>query len=182
MPHRLAVVDTSRRLRAVVVVGIVVSLLYLALGACAGSRTHLTVADSPRRLVAATPSTRDMVAHARRSAEPKADTVVIEMRGDANGYVFAPDTVHLHTGDLVTWRMVSGGPHNIAFSREATGDAADVINRNMAVKMAYLSSPMVMNPGEALTVPFNNVPPGTYPYHCIPHLAMGQKGVIIVDP
>jgi len=57
-----------------------------------------------------------------------------------------------------------------------------VINRNMAVKMAYLSSPLLMNPGEALTVPFNNVPPGTYEYHCTPHLAMGQKGVIIVDP
>jgi len=57
-----------------------------------------------------------------------------------------------------------------------------VINRNMAAKMAYLSSPLLMNPGEALTVPFDNVPPGTYAYHCIPHLAMGQKGVIIVDP
>ena len=182
MPHHLAILDTSRRLRSVVVVGIVVSLLDLALGSCAGSRTQLNLADSPSRLVAATRSTPDMVAHARRSAESKADTVVIEMRGDANGYVFAPDTVHIHTGDLVTWKMVSGGPHNIAFSREATGDAADVINRNMAVKMAYLSSPLLMNPGEALTVPFNNVPPGTYEYHCTPHLAMGQKGVIIVDP
>jgi len=123
-----------------------------------------------------------MVAQASRSAEPKRDTVVIAMRGDANGYVFTPDTVHIHTGDLVTWKMVSGGPHNIAFSQAAAGDAADVINRNMAVKMAYLSSPMLMNPGEALTVPFTDVPPGTYEYHCIPHLAMGQKGVIIVDP
>jgi plastocyanin len=52
----------------------------------------------------------------------------------------------------------------------------------MAAKMAYLSSPLLMNPGEALTVPFNNVPPGTYEYHCTPHLAMGQRGVIIVDP
>jgi plastocyanin len=182
MPRHLALLDTSRRLRSLVVVGIVVSLLDLALGACAGSRTQLNLADSPRRLVATTRLTPDRVAHARRSAEPKADTVAIEMRGDANGYVFAPDTVHIHTGDLVTWKMVSGGPHNIAFSREAIGDAADVINRNMAVRMAYLSSPLVMNPGEALTVPFNNVPPGTYAYHCTPHLAMGQKGVIIVDP
>jgi len=181
MPRHLALLDTSRRLPSLVVVGIVVSLLDLALGACAGSRTQLNLADRPSRLVA-TRSTPDMVAHARRSAEPKADTVVIEMRGDANGYVFAPDTVHIHTGDLVTWKMVSGGPHNIAFSREATGDAADVINRNMAAKMAYLSSPLLMNPGEALTVPFNDVLPGTYEYHCTPHLAMGQKGVIIVDP
>jgi plastocyanin len=107
---------------------------------------------------------------------------VIEMRGDANGYVFTPDTVHIHTGDLITWKMVSGGPHNIAFSRAAAGDAADVINRNMAVRIADLSSPMLMNPGEAFTVPFDNVPPGTYAYHCTPHLAMGHKGVIIVDP
>jgi len=78
--------------------------------------------------------------------------------------------------------MVSGGPHNIAFSRAAAGDAADVINRNMAVRMVDLATPLVMNPGEALTVPFDNVPPGAYEYHCIPHLAMGQKGVIIVDP
>ncbi len=107
---------------------------------------------------------------------------MIEMRGGANGYVFTPDTVHIHTGDLITWKMVSGGPHNIAFSRAAAGDAADVINRNMAVRIADLSSPLFMNPGEALTVPFDNVPPGAYAYHCTPHLAMGQKGVIIVDP
>jgi plastocyanin len=182
MPHHLALLDTSRRLRSVVVVGIVVSLLDLALGACAGSRTQLNLAGRPSRLVAAMRSTHDKEAHARRSAEFKADTVVIEMRGDANGYVFTPDTVHIHTGDLVTWKMVSGGPHNIAFSQAAAGDAADVINRNMAAKMAYLSSPLLMNPGEAFTVPFNNVPPGTYEYHCTPHLAMGQRGVIIVDP
>jgi len=101
MPHHLALLDTSRRLRSVVVVGIVVSLLDLALGACAGSRTQLNLADRPSRLVATTRSTPDMVAHATRSAEPKADTVVIEMRGDANGYVFAPDTVQIHSGDLV---------------------------------------------------------------------------------
>jgi plastocyanin len=182
MPHHLALLDTSRRLRSVIVVGIVVSLLDLALGACAGSRTQLNLAGRSSHLVAAMRSTHDKEAHARRSAEFKADTVVIEMRGDANGYVFTPDTVHIHTGDLVTWKMVSGGPHNIAFSQTAAGDAADVINRNMAAKMAYLSSPLLMNPGEALTVPFNNVPPGTYEYHCTPHLAMGQKGVIIVDP
>ena len=182
MPHHLALLDTWRRARSVVVVGIVVGLLDLALGACAGSRTQLNLAGRPSRLVAATRSTHDEETHARRSAEPKADTVVIEMRGDANGYVFTPDTVHIHTGDLITWKMVSGGPHNIAFSRAATGDAADVINRNMAVRIADLSSPLFMNPGEAFTVPFDNVPPGAYGYHCIPHLAMGQKGVIIVDP
>ena len=180
MPRHLARLDTSRRSRSIVVVGIVVSLLDLALGACAESQLNL--AGSPSRLVPATRSTHAMMAHARRRAEPKADTVVIEMRGDANGYVFTPDTVRIHTGDLVTWKMVSGGPHNIAFSQAAAGDAADVINRNMAAKMAYLSSPLLMNPGEALTVPFNDVPPGTYEYHCTPHLAMGQKGVIIVDP
>ena len=182
MPHHLARLDTSRRSRSIVVVGIVLSLLVLAVGACAESRTQLNLAGSPSRLVTATRSTHDMMAHAKRTAEPKADTAVIEMRGDANGYVFTPDTVRIHTGDLVTWKMVSGGPHNVAFSQAAAGDAADVINRNMAVKMAYLSSPLVMNPGEAITVPFNDVPPGTYEYHCTPHLAMGQKGVIIVDP
>jgi plastocyanin len=182
MPHHLALLDTSRRSRFLVVIGIIGSLLGLAVGACAGSRTPLNLAGSPRRLVATTRPTHELLADARRSAEPTADTVVIEMRGDANGYVFAPDTVHIHTGDLVTWKMVSGGPHNIAFSQAAAGDAADVINRNMAARMAYLSSPLVMNPGEALTVPFDNVPPGTYAYHCIPHLAMGQKGVIVVDP
>jgi len=181
MPRHLAPSDTSRRLRSLVVAGIVLSFVGLALGACAGPRTQVNLADRPSRFVA-TRSTPDMVARARRSTAPKADTVVIEMRGDANGYVFAPDTVHIHTGDVVTWKMISGGPHNIAFSREAAGDAADVINRNMAAKMAYLSSPLLMNPGEALTVPFNDVPPGTYEFHCIPHLAMGQKGVIIVDP
>ena len=103
------------------------------------------------------------------------------MRGDSAGYYFVPDTVHIRTGDQVTWKMISGGPHNIAF-RDAVGAAADAINRDMPNRIADLSSPMLMNPGETYSVTFESVPPGTYPYHCTPHLAMGQKAVIIIDP
>jgi len=52
----------------------------------------------------------------------------------------------------------------------------------MPARIGELSGALFMRPDESYSVAFEGVPPGTYLYHCIPHLAVGQKGAVIVDP
>jgi len=105
------------------------------------------------------------------------------MVGDAKGYRFEPANFTVKQGDGVKFVVVSMGPHNVAFD-PATIPAAvrPQLDANMgADKMSELSSNMKMNPGESVTISFGKIPPGKYPYHCTPHLALNMKGVITVQ-
>src|SRR5436853_4902627 len=78
--------------------------------------------------------------------------------------------------------MVSGGAHNVAFDPAQISAAAKAqLSANMQQQVSELSSPMMMNPNETYTISFGKIPPGKYPYHCTPHLALGMKGTITVE-
>ena len=78
---------------------------------------------------------------------------------------------------------VSGGPHNVGFDPATVpADVKAQLDANMGTdKMGELSSAMKTNAGESVTVSFANIKPGQYPFHCVPHLALGMKGVITVQ-
>ena len=104
------------------------------------------------------------------------------MVGDDKGYRFEPANLTIKSGDQVTFTMVSGGPHNIAFDPTTTpADSKAQLDANMDQKISELSSPMLMNPNEKYVISFGGVKPGTYPFHCTPHLAMNMKGTITVQ-
>lgn len=106
----------------------------------------------------------------------------IKMVGDDKGYRFEPADVTIKSGDAVTFTMVSGGPHNVAFDPATTPAAGKAqLDANMDGKLAELSSPMLQNPNEKYTISFGGVAPGVYPFHCTPHLAMNMKGTITVQ-
>ena len=110
------------------------------------------------------------------------DTVTVKMVGDDKGYRFEPADFTIKSGQPVKFVMVSGGPHNVAFDPATIpADSKDQLNANMVGQMSELSSPLLMNPNEAYVVSFGGVKPGSYPYHCTPHLAMGMKGTITVQ-
>jgi len=103
--------------------------------------------------------------------------------GDAAGYRFDPVNITIKQGDGIKWVMVSGGPHNVAFDPATVpADVKPQLDANMGTdKMGELSSNMKMNPGETITISFANIKPGTYPYNCVPHIAMNMKGVITIQ-
>jgi plastocyanin len=107
-------------------------------------------------------------------------TVEVKMLGDEKGYRFDPANVTIKRGDGVKWTLISGGPHNVAFDN-VPANAKAQLSANMPNQMGELSSPMFMNPNEAYTISFANVPAGTYNYHCTPHLAMNMKGTVTVQ-
>lgn len=106
----------------------------------------------------------------------------VKMYGDDKGYRFEPANLTVKQGDAVKFTMVNGGPHNVAFDPAAIpANASAQLNANMPNPASELSSQMLMNPNDAITVSFAGVPAGTYNYHCTPHLAMNMKGVVTVQ-
>ena len=108
--------------------------------------------------------------------------VTIEMVGDASGYRFVPASVTAHVGDVVRFVNKIGGPHNITFWPDSIPAGAQrQLQSGMANTTGPLTGPLLINPGDATTVSLAGVAPGTYKFYCMPHLALGMKGQIIVQ-
>jgi plastocyanin len=106
----------------------------------------------------------------------------IEMVGDAKGYRFEPSAVTIHVGDVVRFVNKIGGPHNVTFWPDSIpGGTQQKLQGNMSGTTGPLTSPLLINSGDAATVSFAGVAPGTYKFYCMPHLALGMKGQIIVQ-
>jgi plastocyanin len=132
-------------------------------------------------MAAPTPSA-DPAAAAAAPAPATGQTHEIKMLGDEKGYRFEPANITVKAGDAVKFTFVSGGPHNVAFDEAGIPAAGKAqLAANIPNPAAPLSSQMMLNPNESVTVSFANVAPGAYNYNCTPHLAMGMKGVITVE-
>jgi len=171
--------------------GFAVAVGVITLGACAGGEkspadtTHVAVDTSATTTTTtATPAGGATATGGAATAAPiTGKTITVNMVGDAKGYRFEPANVSVKQGDGIKFVVVSGGPHNVAFDPATIpADSKSQLDANMGTdKMAELSSAMKTNAGESVTVSFANVKPGQYPFHCVPHLALGMKGVITVQ-
>jgi plastocyanin len=108
-------------------------------------------------------------------------TVTIEMVGDAQGYRFEPSSVTIHVGETVRFLNKIGGPHNVTFWPDSIpGGTQQALQSGMTNTSGPLTGPLLINVGDATIVSFAGVSPGTYKFYCMPHLALGMKGQIIV--
>ena len=162
----------------------------IALGACAGGEknpadTTTIKIDTSAAATTTTSATTSTAPTATGAMAPITGTThEIKMVGDAKGYRFEPASITVKGGDGIKFTVVSGGPHNVAFDAASITDPAvrAQLDANMGSdKMGELSSALKMNPGEAATVSFANIKPGTYAFHCTPHLALGMKGTVTVQ-
>jgi plastocyanin len=162
----------------------------VVLGACAGgdkgaADTSAVKIDTAAPAAAAVTPAPTTAAPAAGAVAPAAITGTIhevKMIGDATGYKFDPANITIKAGDGIKFTVVGGGPHNVAFDPATVPPAAQSqLDANIPTKMGQLSSTLLTNAGESVTISFANVAPGSYPYHCTPHLALGMKGVITVQ-
>jgi len=171
--------------------GLVLIASATLLGACGGgdkggntTDTAATATATPPAAGASTAAAPAAGAAGAATAAPATGkTVEVKMLGDDKGYRFDPANITVKAGDAIKFVNVSGGPHNVAFD-EATvpADSKAQLDANMpGAHMGPLSGPLVSNPNEAYTVSFANVKPGSYDFHCTPHLAMGMKGKVTVQ-
>jgi plastocyanin len=156
-----------------------------ALVACGGGEKKAAdsaaAVDSAANAAAPAPTTTTPAGTA--TAAPATGTIhEVKMVGDDKGYRFEPADLKVKAGDGVKFVMVSGGPHNVAFQEGGFPAAASAqLSANMENAAAPLTSQMLVNPNESVTVSFANLPAGDYNYQCTPHLAMGMKGKITVE-
>ena len=147
-----------------------------------GGENKAPAADTTKAAPATPPAGGAAPAGALAPIPATGDTVTVKMVGDDKGYRFEPNAITIKSGQPVKFVMISGGPHNVSFDPATVpADSKDQLNANMVGQMGELSGPLLMNPNEAYVVSFGGVKPGTYPFHCTPHLAMGMKGAITVQ-
>jgi plastocyanin len=157
----------------------------VVLGACAGGDKNAgdTTSAASATAAATTPAAVTPAMDGAVAAAPiTGKTYEVKMIGGDKGYRFEPNQIALKPGDGIKFILVDGGPHNVAFDPEAVpAESKGQLNANMVNQVSELSSSVLMNPGESYTVSFGNVKPGTYAFHCTPHLAMGMTGTVTVQ-
>lgn len=160
------------------------------LGACGGENKSATdtaaanaAATTPATPAATTPAATTTPAAGAAAAAPATGTThEVKMIGDATGYKFEPANITVKSGDAIKYVMVTGGPHNVAFTGVTDAAVKAQLDANMPGQhMGELSGPMLMQPNEAYVVSFAKIPAGKYEYNCVPHAAMNMKGTVTVQ-
>jgi len=112
----------------------------------------------------------------------RAQAVNVQMIGDAKGNRFVPASITIHVGDVVTWTNVSGA-HNVVFwSDSIPAGAQAILQGKMGATMGPLTGPLFAAPNATYTVSFAGLKAGTYKYYCLPHLALGMRAQVVVQP
>ena len=106
----------------------------------------------------------------------------VQMLQEGTTYKFSPAELSIKAGDVVVFKNVSGGAHNVAFKADSIpAGAAAILDAAIADKMGPLSSALIAAPGDSLVVTFAGAPVGDYHFTCTPHMAMGMHGKITVQ-
>ena len=167
-----------------------ISLGAITLGACAGGdknpadTTAVKVDTTAAATTATTPATS--TAATGTMAPITGTTHEVNMIGDAKGFRFEPANITIKAGDGIKFQNKGGGPHNVSFDAATVpADVKSQLNANLGADKdpnGDLSSKLTgVAGGDAITISFANVKPGTYSYFCLPHKMMGMTGKITVE-
>ena len=116
------------------------------------------------------------------AAPPATHEVRMVMEGTSAR--FEPAALTIKAGDRVRFVNVSGGPHNVSFDpAKVPDDVERVISAAMPNQLQGqpLWGPLMTGANEAYTISFAGVKAGRYEFFCMPHMAMGMKGIITVQ-
>ena len=168
-----------------------ISLGAITLGACAGGdknpadTTAVKVDTSAATTTATTPAATTTAATGTM-APITGTTHEVKMIGDAKGFRFEPATITVKAGDGIKFTNMGGGPHNVSFDAATVpADVKSQLNANFGADKdpnGDLASKLTgVAAGDAITVSFANVKPGTYSFFCLPHKMMGMTGKVTVE-
>jgi plastocyanin len=157
----------------------------VVLGACSGGAKQDAAPAAANMPAAAAPAAATAAAPAAAgTALPiTGKTWEVKMIGDGTSYKFVPADLTIKAGDGIKFTVVSMPPHNVAFDPAVVpADVKGQLDANMGPnKIGELSSGLLLNIGDAVTISFAGIKPGKYEFHCTPHLAMNMKGTVTVQ-
>ena len=110
-------------------------------------------------------------------------THLIKLQADtAQGvYRFDPAVVVAHARDVLVFKVVNGGPHNVTFEGAGLSPQAHAaLNAALPLRSEDLTSPLLTEPGAVYKVVVPAIPPGSYPFFCLPHTAYDERGELRV--
>ena len=111
--------------------------------------------------------------------QPAAEHVVKMVQVDGK-YRFDPEVVEAKIGDRVTFVLVSGGPHNIAFADSIPEPAKVKLSAALPERISPLAGKILTEAGSRYTIELAGVPAGSYGFYCMPHMSMGMTGTLVV--
>ncbi|MCA9763105.1 MAG: hypothetical protein KC544_08270 [Gemmatimonadetes bacterium] len=157
---------------------VVATAMLVMLGACGGE-----AADSNGGAgEGMTPPAAAPVEQATPAMADGATRHEVDMILDGTNYVYRPARLTIKPGDVVVFRGISGGMHNVQFWADSLpAGAAEVLQAGMTNVMAPLASNLVAE-GDSVVVRFAGAPAGRYPYYCLPHQALGMVAELTVAP
>ena len=127
-------------------------------------------------LLAAIAATVSAPAHAQA-------THVIRMVADPpkNRYRFEPAELTVHPNDVLVFRVASGAPHSVVFEGQGLSPGVRAaLNAAMPGRSGDLSSPLLTATGKEYRIVVPQIPPGVYPFYCLPHRAYDMRGTLTV--
>ena len=130
------------------------------------------------------PAAKDSTAAAAPTAAAPATGTVHEVQMAQVGadYRFVPEVTTIKAGDQVKFTNMANMAHNVQFYADSIpAGAAAVLDANMPNKMGPLASNLLTTQGESYTISFVGAPAGTYKFTCLPHMATGMHGSIVVQ-
>lgn len=142
----------------------------LVLAACGDKKADETAPDTTTTAAAPAPAPAGT-----------GTTHEVQMVQEGAEFKYLPASLTIKAGDVVVFKSVSGGLHNVEFYNDSIpAGAADILNANIPNRQGPLSSELV-DAGQSITVSFAGAPVGEYRFKCLPHEAMGMKGMIKVE-
>lgn len=107
--------------------------------------------------------------------------VRMEAGVDGEEYRFVPSQVTARPGDVLLFRVASGGPHSVVFdARKVPPSARAALNAAMPDRFSDLSGPTLTGKASYRIVLPLDLPPGRYPFYCLPHRAYDMAGEVQV--
>jgi len=115
-------------------------------------------------------------------ASAQATHVVRLVANPANEvYRFEPADVVARPGDALVFHVVSGAPHSVVYEVEGLSPGVrGAFNSAMPNRSGDLSSPLLTASGGEYKMTVPQVPPGTYPFYCLPHRAYDMRGTLTI--
>jgi len=97
---------------------------------------------------------------------------------------FIPATITARAGDTLRFTNELGGPHSVQFFSDSIPEASRaLLERAMpGEKIGPLSSPLLVDENDTYEIAVPALPPGRYPFVCLPHFATGMTGTLVVVP
>lgn len=98
----------------------------------------------------------------------------------AGEFRYEPAAVEAAPGDILIFRMVSGGNHAVSFERDIPAEARRLLNQAMPGRVGELAGPLVAQGQEYRVVLPAAMPAGRYRFFCLPHRAYDEVGELLV--